>query len=85
MKFESGVHRVQRVPDTETRKGERPVWLSNEQGFAPVPVFDRYALPSGWSVEGPAIIEERESTLVLPRRARCVVARDSSLVVEMRA
>ena len=66
-------------------KGERPVWLSNELGFQPVPVFDRYALTAGWSIEGPAIIEERESTLVLLQRASCVVAHDASLVVELHA
>ncbi len=67
------------------RKGERPVWLSNEAGFERVPVFDRYALTAGWSVEGPAIVEERESTLVLPHGTRCTVASDAGLVVELHA
>ena len=67
------------------QKGERPVLFDREIGFVPVPVFDRYALAAGWSVAGPAIVEERESTLVLPPGTRCAVAPDASLVVEMRA
>jgi N-methylhydantoinase A len=31
-----------------------------------VPVFDRNALAAGQRVEGPAIIEERETTTVIP-------------------
>jgi N-methylhydantoinase A len=45
-------------------------------------VLDRYALAPGASVRGPAIVEERESTLVLPPGAACTVADDLSLVVD---
>jgi N-methylhydantoinase A len=46
-------------------------------------VYDRYALPLGASIEGPAIVEERESTFVIPPAARCTVAANGSLVVEL--
>ena len=45
------------------RKGERPAWFG--AGFVPTPVFDRYALPPGTVVPGPAIVEEREATTVV--------------------
>ena len=48
------------------RKGERPVWFPETAGFAACPVYDRYRLGAGDVVEGAAIIEERESTIVLP-------------------
>lgn len=48
------------------QKGERPVWFPEHGGLAPCPVFDRYALGPGDEIAGPAIVEERESTIVLP-------------------
>ncbi len=46
-------------------KGERPIYLPERGGFAPVPVYDRYRLGPGAAFEGPAIVEERESTAVI--------------------
>jgi N-methylhydantoinase A len=37
----------------------------------------------GTPVAGPAIVEERESTFVIPPGARCAVASDGSLLVEL--
>lgn len=44
-------------------KGYRQAWFSG--AFVPTPVYDRYALAPGQTLNGPAIIEERESTTVL--------------------
>ncbi|MDJ1017457.1 MAG: hydantoinase/oxoprolinase family protein [Paracoccaceae bacterium] len=44
-------------------KGQRPLWIGGE--FVEVPVYDRYRLGRGHRFEGPALIEERESTVVL--------------------
>ena len=42
----------------------RPVHLwSDDQ---PVPVFERRSLVAGQSFDGPAIVEERETTIVIP-------------------
>jgi N-methylhydantoinase A len=46
-------------------KGTRKVWLPNQKGVIDCPVYDRYALPVGQKFEGPAIIEEMESTTVV--------------------
>ena len=46
-------------------KGERPAYFPSLGGFAPTPVYDRRRLGAGASLEGPAIIEERESTAVI--------------------
>ena len=45
-------------------KAERsiPLW----PGAGPVPVYDRTALRQGQVIKGPAIVEERETTIVLP-------------------
>jgi N-methylhydantoinase A len=48
-------------------KGMRPAYFPECGGFVECPVYDRYLLASGMTLEGPAVIEERESTaLILP-------------------
>ena len=49
----------------DARKGARRAWVPEARGFADVPVFDRYRLAAGVTLSGPAIVEERESTVVL--------------------
>jgi N-methylhydantoinase A len=46
------------------KKGERPVFFAETGGTVSTPVFDRYRLGPGMEFRGPAIIEERESTVV---------------------
>ncbi len=62
----------------DARRGTRLAWFPTAGGFVPTAVFDRAALGPGESVDGPALIEERESTLVLPPglRALCDAARN---------
>jgi 5-oxoprolinase (ATP-hydrolysing)/N-methylhydantoinase A len=45
-------------------KATRPAWFDG--GFVDTPVYDRYALTPGTNLAGPAIIEEREATTVIP-------------------
>src|SRR5262249_41446884 len=42
----------------------RQAWFG--EGFLEAAVYDRYALQAGDRIEGPAIVEERESTTVIP-------------------
>ena len=64
-------HRPQTVPATrdaaEGLKGRRQVYTPESGGFENCPVYDRYALGAGASIEGPAIVEEAESTVVIGR------------------
>jgi N-methylhydantoinase A len=59
-------------------KGERPVhlWRSGQA----VPVFDRNALAAGQALRGPAIVEERETTIVIPPGWRAEVDRFGCVV-----
>lgn len=65
-------------------KSQRAIYLPEDHGFVEVPVFDRYQLRSGAYFSGPAIVEERESTLVLGRNARARVDEYLNVVVELR-
>jgi N-methylhydantoinase A len=69
------------VAGGEARKGSRAAYFPASGGYVDTAVFDRYRLKPGDSLEGPAIVEERESTVVVPPGARCVVGEDASLVV----
>jgi N-methylhydantoinase A len=65
------------------RKGERPIYLPERGDFGPVPVYDRYALPAGARFSGPAVVEERESTVVIGPGASAAVDEWSNLVVDL--
>lgn len=64
-------------------KKERPVFVPEEGKRVNVPVYDRYLLAVGADVQGPAIIEERETTVYLPVGSLAVVDRFGDLVVEL--
>jgi N-methylhydantoinase A len=51
------------------RKGSRPVFFAEAGEFVDTPVYDHYALAPGVVVKGPAIVEQRESTVVVGPRA----------------
>src|SRR5919199_1585554 len=68
-------------PASEAQKGVREVYLPEEGDFRTVPVYDRYLLDPGASVEGPAIVEERESTVVLGPEGRAEIDAALNLIV----
>jgi len=49
----------------EAVKGQRPAYSPLAQGFISYTVYDRYKLFPGAKFDGPAIIEERESTAIV--------------------
>jgi N-methylhydantoinase A len=46
-------------------KGRRPAYSPKARDFIPYLVFDRYKLFPGATFRGPAIIEEKESTVIV--------------------
>ncbi|HEV8712481.1 MAG TPA: hydantoinase/oxoprolinase family protein [Candidatus Binatia bacterium] len=66
---------------TAARKGERPVYLPEHNGFVPCSVYDRYLLPVGASFSGPAVVEERECTVVIGPDAHVNVDEEQNLVI----
>ena len=61
--------------------GERPAYFPECGGFTATAVHARDALSPGQRIEGPAIVEERESTTVLPPGITAVVDELGSLHV----
>jgi N-methylhydantoinase A len=66
----------------DPRKGTRSVYFP-ETGFAPCAVYDRYSLTAGATLSGPAVIEERESTVVAGPDARVTVDEHLNLIVDI--
>jgi N-methylhydantoinase A len=52
-------------------------------GFVATPVYDRYRLAPGATFDGPAIVEERESTVIVGPGGRCHIDAQHNLVVKL--
>ena len=66
----------------EARKPDRPVYFPETRGYVRCAIYDRARLPVGATIEGPAIVEEPESTTVLPPGARAEIDRWANLIVD---
>jgi N-methylhydantoinase A len=64
-------------------KGRRPLYAPDRRAFVEAVVYDRYALPPGATVAGPAALEERESTAVIGPGAVGRIDADLNLVVDL--
>ena len=61
----------------------RDAYFPAAGGYVETPVYDRYALEPGARLEGPAIVEERESTFVVAPGQRAEVTPELSLEVTL--
>jgi N-methylhydantoinase A len=68
--------------EVEKLKGTRQVYFP-ETGFTDCSVYDRYALRAGDTLEGPAVIEERESTTVIGPGGAVTVDAYLNLICEL--
>jgi N-methylhydantoinase A len=68
---------------SEALKGRRGVYLPAAGKYGEVPVYDRYRLPVDAEIEGPAIVEERESTLIMNGPGRARVDESGNMVVHL--
>jgi N-methylhydantoinase A len=69
---------LRRIPrnahEAETaRKSCRPVFFAEATGYVDCPVYDRYRLGNGCMLEGPAIVEEMDSTTTIHPGFRATV------------
>jgi len=63
------------------RKRARPVWFPEAGGFVETAVYDRYAFRAGDVIDGPAVFEENESTLVIGPGGHATVLDDGTIDV----
>jgi len=70
--------------DKVAYKGTRPVYFS-ELGNTPIdcPVYDRYYLKSGDEFDGPAIIEEMESTAIIGLNSKIRIDQYKNIIIDL--
>lgn len=73
-----------RVSTRSAQRGTRPIYLPLRKAYGDVPVYERYALAPGAVLQGPLILEERESTIVVPVRSEVTVLADRTVSVQIR-
>ena len=64
------------------RKGSRPAYFPEHGQYVETAVYDRYVFRPGMTFDGPAIVEERESTLIIGVRGRARVDERLNVIVE---
>ena len=64
-------------------EGERLAWDPDLSGFTPYRVLDRSLFKAGDSIEGPALIEENESTCVVGRKDHVSVDEHLNLIIDV--
>jgi len=69
------------TPRSEVRS--RRAFFPELKAFVDTPVYDRYALKSSAVVQGPAILEERESTAIVGPSGHATVDDDLNLVIHL--
>jgi N-methylhydantoinase A len=62
-------------------KGERLAYVATKRSFEQVPVYDRYALSTGFRTSGPVIVEEVEATTLVTPGFDLTVDTDLNLVL----
>jgi N-methylhydantoinase A len=66
----------------EALRGEREVYFDGH-GFRKAKVYDRYALRPGVRIDGPAVVEERESSCSIGPEGSFTVDRHFNLVIDI--
>ncbi|MPZ44684.1 MAG: hydantoinase/oxoprolinase family protein [Betaproteobacteria bacterium] len=74
----------ERAGSKPNMRGKREIFLPQRKRYAAVPVYERYSLAPGTRLTGPLILEERESTLVVPVAAQVEILPDYTVSVLMR-
>ena len=67
----------------EPKTGTRPAYFPEAGEYIETPVYDRNLMTPGYAFEGPAIVEESESTLILGPDARARVDEQLNLIVDL--
>jgi N-methylhydantoinase A len=71
------------TPRAQALKGTRKAYDSGVGGLVDWRVYDRYALAPGTVIDGPALIEERESTCVISAGSSVTVDSHFNLIAEL--
>ena len=77
-------YRLRTVTSSATAlRGHRPAYFPEAKVHVSCPVYDRYGMPPGTVVEGPALVEEAESTCVIGPGDRAHIDAEMNLVIDI--
>jgi N-methylhydantoinase A len=65
-------------------RGDRPVYFEAGGGYVDTAFYDRYLLPKDKTIAGPAVIEERETSIVVGPDAEFHVDAAANVVIELK-
>ena len=65
-------------------KEHREAYDEASGGMVPHAVYNRYEMPVDMQITGPALIEEQETTVVLPSRASAMIRDDGAIVISFK-
>ena len=87
---ETNVHRPLSLATSEAhmwvpRQEEREVWSERIQDFVPATVWSRDAMSVNQTIEGPAVIEDASSTLIVPEDAKVTYDEAGNLIIDLQA
>jgi N-methylhydantoinase A len=66
----------------QARKRTRKVWF-RDAGFVDTAIYEREKLPVGASFDGPAIVEQPDTTTVMPPNTNCTVDKYGNLIIHV--
>ena len=69
--------------DASAQTGQRPVYFPETDGMVTTPIYDRTALAIDQKFEGPAVVEEAESTMVIGPGGRFHVSNSGNLIIDL--
>jgi N-methylhydantoinase A len=73
-----------RVKTSAASRGSRAIYLPLERGYQEVAIYDRYSVQPGQTLEGPLILEERESTIVVAVKSEVTILADLTVSVTIK-
>lgn len=73
--------RTEACSHSSIAKFTRPVYFAETGDYVPTPVYDRASLPSGTSIQGPAILEQQDTTTVVLPGDVCTVHSSGHLLI----
>jgi N-methylhydantoinase A len=66
-------------------KGTRRVFFERAGGFVDTPVYKRSDLPAGTVLTGPAVIEQLDTTTIIPTKVKASIDEYLNIILDMRA
>ena len=76
------IERTEYAPNGQPMlKSTRPILVGSGGGYIEAKVYDRHALPLGTLIEGPAVVEQTDTTIVIEPGWRAEVVAGGNLLI----